>query len=126
MPDQIRPPPFPPPYPPFQVTREAETEPGLGETPREALLRGENVRLRRERNQARKERDAALLGTSAPGTGSIPPDLTRGQKAARFGLTASGVTLLTALVGVLVPIIERNWPAYAGIIKAIQQNLGLQ
>jgi hypothetical protein len=121
----MRPPPYPPPYPPYPPARDEVTQPGLGETPREAALRVENVRLRRERNAARKERDAALLGTSAPGT-SIAPDLTRKQKAARFGLTASGVTLLTALVGVLVPIIERNWPAYAGIIRGIQQNLGLQ
>ena len=120
MPDEMRPPPYPPPYP---VARDEITQPGMGLDVEKLTLKRENLRLRKERNEARQQLSRALTESAS---GSVPPDLTRKQKAARLGLSAATVTLLTAVVGVLVPIIERNWPAYAGIIRAIQQNLGLQ
>lgn len=117
MSDEIRPPPLP-------ARDIEETQPGLGETPREAQLRVENMRLRRERNQARSERDSALT-SSAPG-GSIPPDLTRKQKLVKAGLSGAQITLLTSIVAVLIPLLAKKWPAYADIISAVAQNLGLQ
>jgi hypothetical protein len=119
--DEIRPPPLP--AQPFGSARDEITQPGMGLDVEKLTLKRENMRLRQERNEARQQLTRALTESAS---GSTPPDLTRKQKAAKLGLSAATVTLLTGLVGVLVPIIERNWPAYAGIIKAIQQNLGLQ
>ncbi|HJW76325.1 MAG TPA: hypothetical protein VJ787_11775 [Thermoleophilia bacterium] len=118
MSDQLRPPPFP-------VARDTETEPGLGETPREAQLRGENVRLRRERNQARKERDAALLGTSAPGTGSTPPDLTRGQRTVRGLLAGTKYAVLLPVVAFAGRAAARKWPEVQELVDAVLGALGL-
>jgi len=116
--DQIRPPPFP-------VARDTETEPGLGETPREAQLRGESVRLRRERNQARKERDAALLGSSAPGSSSIPPDLTRKQRTVRGVLTGTKYAVLLPVVAFAGRAAARQWPEVQELVDAVLQGLGL-
>jgi len=111
--DQLRPPPFP-------VARDTETEPGLGETPREAQLRGENVRLRRERNQARKERDAALLGT-----GSTPPDLTRGQRTVRGLLAGTKYAVLLPVVAFAGRAAARQWPELQEVVDAVLSGLGL-
>lgn len=116
--DQIRPPPFP-------KARDEITEPGIGQSPREAQLIRDLTRIRRERNQAIRERDAALT-SSAPGVGSIPPDLTRKQRTMNTLVKTGGYTLLVSVLMAVAPMLAKKWPAYADVITAVLQNLNLQ
>jgi hypothetical protein len=118
MPDEIRPPPFP-------KARDEITEPGIGINPEVMTLRRENMRLRRERNAA-KEELAHALTSSAPGVGSIPPDLTRKQRTLKTLAKTGGYTLLVSVLMAVAPMLAKKWPAYADVITAVLQNLNLQ
>jgi hypothetical protein len=119
--DEIRPPPLP--AQPFGSARDEITQPGMGLDVEKLTLKRENMRLRQERNEARQQLTRALTESAS---GSTPPDLTRKQKAAKLGLSAATVTLITAAAGVLLPIIAKKWPAYADLITGLLQNLGWQ
>ena len=106
---------FPPLPPPFPPARDIDTEPGMGLL----ALKGENARLRRERDDARAERDELLSNPS-----SIPPP-TRRQKA--VGVTVGTVQWLgvfTLIVTAAVQIASVYRPGLVGPLKQLQQLLG--
>ncbi len=105
----------PPPLPPFGNARDVDTEPGIGAAENLALKR-ENMRLRKERNEARETLNQALT-QSAPGLDVIP---------ARFGklkLVGKWAVVGTVL-GLLAPVIEHYVPQYAAVIHELVKAFG--
>lgn len=110
----LPPPNFPPPFP---KAVEAETEPGLGLL----QVKAERDRYRRERNEARAERDELLANSP-----SIPPP-TRRQKAVGGVVgTVQWVGVATLLLTAAVQIASAYRPGLVGPLQQLLQLLGGQ
>jgi len=101
----------PPPFPP--LPSDVETLPGLDQGERIGRLVQEITRLRRERNEALLERDAATTSLAPPPRKPLP--LRLGKYAAE--LMVLGLAL-RAVVG-------RYWPAYAELVDWALGGFGL-
>ena len=102
--DQMRPPPLP---------KEAGTEPGLGLL----ALKAENLRLRRERNEARE-----ALATND--SGSSPPPTAK-QRRGRTALGLGKWAGVLVLVPVVARAVARRWPEYTDLVDGLLEALGL-
>jgi hypothetical protein len=100
----------PPPYPP--LPSEVETLPGIDQEKRIGRLVQENTRLRRERDEARRELAGAT--TLAPPRKRALP-LTLGKYTVELAVLALAVR---AVVG-------RVWPAYAELVDSALGAFGL-
>lgn len=110
----------PPPLPPFGNARDVDTEPGIGAAENLALKR-ENMRLRKERNEARATLSQALT-QSAPGTDGVTVRFGRTKKVAfKFG---EYTTLLSA-AGLIARFIAKKFPESAELVEGLLQLVGL-
>lgn len=112
----------PPPLPPFLRAVDVDTEPGVGLLAVKAELQravDENARLRRQRDEARLERDD-LRALSDP---SERPPPTRRQKTVVMGAVGAGAGLFV-IARVVLRFVADQWPEYAPLAEAVLSVLG--